>query len=113
MREAQPTTSSSQPSGSIPTCGPPRGTSAKVGPTSGPSSAAWPSVGGWTGSLSGSPEVFQHYQGATNLLVTELSWRHGPIRVLTTDFVAMGPILPRTAGGTESPGQYVKRFRIR
>jgi GH15 family glucan-1,4-alpha-glucosidase len=57
-------------------------------------------------------EVFQRYQGATNLLVTELKWRNGPIRVLATDFVAMGPNLPRTAGGTESPGQYLKRFRI-
>ncbi len=57
-------------------------------------------------------EVFQRYQGATNLLVTELRWRHGPIRVLATDFVATGPNLPRTAGGSESPGQYFKRFRI-
>jgi glucoamylase len=57
-------------------------------------------------------EAFQHYQGATNLLVTELKWRQGPIRVIQTDFVVMGPNLPRTAGGTESPGQYMKRFRI-
>ncbi len=57
-------------------------------------------------------EAFQHYQGATNLLMTELSWRNGPIRVLATDFVAMGDSLPRTAGGTLSPGQYIKRFRI-
>jgi glucoamylase len=57
-------------------------------------------------------QVFQHYQGATNLLVTELNWRRGPIRVLITDLVAMGPSLPKTAGGTESPGQYLKRFRI-
>ena len=57
-------------------------------------------------------EVFQRYQGATNLLLTELKWRHGPLRVLATDFVAMGPDLPRTAGGTESPGQYIKRFRV-
>ena len=56
--------------------------------------------------------AFQHYQGATNLLMTELTWRHGPIRVLATDFVADGPCLPRTAGGTESPGQYIKRFRV-
>ena len=56
--------------------------------------------------------AFQHYQGATNLLTTELRWRHGPIRVLATDFVAMGPCLPRTAGGTETPGQYIKRFRV-
>ena len=57
-------------------------------------------------------DVFQRYQGATNLLVTELKWRHGPIRVLATDFVAAGPDLPRTKGGSESPGQYIKRFRI-
>ncbi len=56
--------------------------------------------------------AFQHYQGATNLLMTELTWRHGPIRVLATDFVARGACLPRTAGGTESPGQYIKRFRV-
>ncbi len=56
--------------------------------------------------------AFQHYQGATNLLMTELTWRHGPIRVLATDFVAKGHCLPRTAGGTESPGQYIKRFRV-
>ena len=57
-------------------------------------------------------EAFQHYQGATNLLMTELTWRLGPIRVLATDFVAMGDHLPRTAGGTESPCQYIKRFRV-
>ena len=44
--------------------------------------------------------------------MTELSWRNGPIRVLATDFVAMGDSLPRTAGGTLSPGQYIKRFRM-
>jgi hypothetical protein len=57
-------------------------------------------------------EVFQHYMGATNLLVTELTSRHGPIRVLVTDLVVMGPELPRTAGGSESPGQYLKRYRV-
>ena len=57
-------------------------------------------------------EVFQRYQGATNLLVTELKWRHGPIRVMVTDLVAAGSSLPRTKGGSESPGQYVKRYRI-
>ena len=56
--------------------------------------------------------AFQHYQGATNLLMTELTWRHGPIRVVATDFVARGACLPRTAGGTESPGQYIKRYRV-
>jgi len=57
-------------------------------------------------------DAFQHYQGATNLLATELSWRRGPIRVVGIDFIALGPDLPQTAGGTESPGQYLKRFRI-
>jgi hypothetical protein len=57
-------------------------------------------------------EASQHYQGATNLLATELNWRSGPIRVHMTDFVAMGDSLPRTAGGTISPGQYIKRFRM-
>ncbi len=56
--------------------------------------------------------AFQHYQGATNLLMTELTWRNGPIRVLLTDFVASGSILPRTADDKISPGQYLKRFRI-
>lgn len=58
-------------------------------------------------------EPFQHYLGATNLLMTELAWRGGPVRVLITDFAAMGPCLPKTAGGTESPGQYLKRFRVK
>jgi hypothetical protein len=57
-------------------------------------------------------EPFQNYAGVTNLLTTELTWRHGPIRVLVTDFVAMGDRLPRNAGNAESPGQYIKRFRI-
>ncbi len=57
-------------------------------------------------------DAFQHYQGATNLLMTELTWRHGPIRVIVTDFAVMGSLLPKTAGGTSSPGQYVKRFRL-
>lgn len=57
-------------------------------------------------------EAFQRYQGATNVLVTTLRWRHGPIRVVAMDFVATGPDLPRTPGGTESPGQYFKRFRV-
>ncbi len=57
-------------------------------------------------------EVFQRYQGATNVLVTSLRWRHGPIRVQQTDFAATGPDLPKTATGNESPGQYLKRFRV-
>jgi hypothetical protein len=57
-------------------------------------------------------ESFQNYAGVTNLLSTELTWRHGPIRVLITDFVAMGDGLPRNAGREKSPGQYIKRFRI-
>ena len=48
-------------------------------------------------------EAFQQYQGATNLLTTKLSWRHGPIRVLATDFVAMGDCCRAPAGGTDSP----------
>jgi glucoamylase len=58
-------------------------------------------------------ESFQHYLGATNLLTTELTWRNGPIRVLITDFAVMRDGLPHTAGGMESPGQYVKRFRVK
>lgn len=57
-------------------------------------------------------EPFQNYSGTTNLLTTELTWRHGPIRVLITDFVAMGACLPLNAGREISPGQYIKRFRI-
>ena len=52
----------------------------------------------------------QRYQGATNLLVTELSWRRGPVRVLATDFIVKGPDLPKSACGTDSPGQYLKRY---
>lgn len=58
-------------------------------------------------------DQFQHYLGATNLLTTELNWRHGPIHVLVTDFVAMGQSLPTNAGHEVSPGQYIKRFRIK
>lgn len=58
-------------------------------------------------------DVFQTHLGATNLLVTDLSWRHGSIKIRATDFVVMGDDMPRTAGGTESPGQYIKRYRIR
>jgi glucoamylase len=57
-------------------------------------------------------EVFQRYQGATNQLLTQLRWRHGPVRILATDFVVMSPDLPTTKGGAPSPGQYLKRFRI-
>ncbi len=57
-------------------------------------------------------ESSQSYLGVTNLLQTALRWRRGPVRVLATDFVATGPNLPRTADGTESAGQYLKRFRI-
>jgi hypothetical protein len=57
-------------------------------------------------------DSFQNYSGVTNLLTTDLNWRHGPIRVLITDLVVMGPCLPRNAGQEKSPGQYVKRFRI-
>ncbi len=57
-------------------------------------------------------EAVQRYQGSSNLLVTELTSRHGRIRVNITDFMGMGPTLPTTAGGGRSPGQYFKRFRI-
>ncbi len=58
-------------------------------------------------------DSFQQYQGATNLLTTKLSWRHGPIQVLQADFVAMGDCLPLNAGRERSPGQYLKRFFIK
>ncbi len=58
-------------------------------------------------------DAVQHYQGATNLLTTKLSWRYGPIRVLITDFVAMGESLPQNAGREKSPGQCLKRFFIK
>ena len=58
-------------------------------------------------------DSFQQYQGATNLLTTKLNWRHGPIHVLMTDFVAMGECLPLNAGREKSPGQYIKRFFIK
>lgn len=57
-------------------------------------------------------EAFQYYQGSTNLLVTELKWRDGPIRVVITDFVAAGSGLPSSQVDAPSPGQYIKRFRI-
>src|SRR5690606_16803180 len=57
-------------------------------------------------------ESSQRYQGATNLLISELKSRRAPVRVVTTDFVAMGENLPRTGGGSIAPGQYVKRFRL-
>jgi hypothetical protein len=58
-------------------------------------------------------QASQQYRGTTNILTTDLSWRHGPVRVLATDFVASGPNLPRTAGGTVAAGQYFKRFHIK
>ena len=57
-------------------------------------------------------EVDQHYQGATNLLVTALRWRFGPIQVIARDFAAGGPDLPSNLAGAISPGQYLKRYRI-
>jgi hypothetical protein len=56
---------------------------------------------------------YQEYQGATNLLTTKLTWRHGPISVKITDFAAMGDCLPLNAGQEKSPGQYIKRFLIK
>lgn len=57
-------------------------------------------------------ESSQRYQGATNLLVTELKSRRSPVRVMISDFVAMGETLPCTGGGSIAPGQYFKRYRL-
>lgn len=57
-------------------------------------------------------EARQSYEPGTNLLRTELDWRHGPISVRVLDFLAMGPSFPKTDGGSVSTGQYVKRVRI-
>ena len=58
-------------------------------------------------------DPYQQYQGATNLLTTKLTWRHGPIQVVITDFAAFGDCLPLNAGREKSPGQYIKRFLIK
>ena len=58
-------------------------------------------------------DSYQQYLGVTNLLTTKLSWRHGPINVMITDFVVMGDCLPTNAGREKSPGQYIKRFWIK
>ena len=58
-------------------------------------------------------DPYQQYQGATNLLTTKLTSRHGPIQVVITDFAAIGECLPLNAGREKSPGQYIKRFLIR
>ncbi len=60
----------------------------------------------------GAWEPYQQYQGATNLLTTKLTWRHGPIHVRITDFAAFGDCLPLNAGKEKSAGQYIKRFTI-
>jgi hypothetical protein len=57
-------------------------------------------------------DAYQQYQGATNLLMTKLSWRHGSISVKVIDFAPMGDCLPVNAGQERSPGQYIKRFMI-
>lgn len=57
-------------------------------------------------------DASQGYQGATNVLVTQLGWRGGPVRVTATDFVAHGNDLPRTPDGPPANGQYLKRYRI-
>jgi hypothetical protein len=57
-------------------------------------------------------DASQQYEGATNVLTTKLRWRQGPIRVIISDFAAIGPNLPQTAAKTVAGGQYVKRFRI-
>jgi glucoamylase len=58
-------------------------------------------------------DPYQQYQGATNLLTTKLTSKHGPVQVVITDFAAMGDCLPLNAGREKSPGQYIKRFLIR
>ncbi len=58
-------------------------------------------------------EPYQQYQGATNLLTTRLTSKHGPIQVVITDFAALGDCLPLNAGREQSPGQYIKRFLIK
>lgn len=57
-------------------------------------------------------EARQRYEEGSNLLVTELLWRRGPFVVEQTDLVVMGAEFPKTMGGVESAGQYIKRFRI-
>jgi hypothetical protein len=57
-------------------------------------------------------DASQRYRPETNLLETELRWRRGPVRIMAVDFAAAGVDLPRTGGGVESHGQYLKRFRI-
>lgn len=60
----------------------------------------------------------QRYEGATNLLQTELTSRRGPVRVLITDFVVFReedwPRRRNDSNESEAaqPGQYIKRFRI-
>jgi glucoamylase len=58
-------------------------------------------------------DSYQQYQGATNLLTTKLTWKHGPIQVRITDFAAFGDCLPLNAGREKSAGQYIKRFLIK
>ena len=58
-------------------------------------------------------EAYQQYQGATNLLTTKLTSKHGPIQVRITDFAAFGDCLPLNAGREKSAGQYIKRFLIK
>jgi glucoamylase len=58
-------------------------------------------------------DVYQQYQGVTNLLSTKLTWRHGPVQVFITDFVPMGECLPQNAGREKSPGQYIKRYFVK
>ena len=94
--------------------GPEKATCPRAAAISARSSAASRSAAGSTGSPERAAwEPYQQYQGATNLLTTKLTWRHGPIQVLITDFVAMGDCLPLNAGREKSPGQYIKRFLIR
>ena len=57
-------------------------------------------------------DASQAYLPGTNILVTDLAWRGGPVRVSIRDFAAMGDPLPLTDTGNTAPGQYLKRFLI-
>lgn len=57
-------------------------------------------------------QASQAYVPETNVLATNLTWRHGPVRVRVVDFAVMGADLPRTDGGSIISGQYIKRFEV-
>ena len=114
MGAVRPTTSIFRRSAFIRMSGRGKGIYRRAAAISAGSSAASPSAAGSTGSRSAAAwDPYQQYQGATNLLTTKLTWRHGPIQVVITDFAAMGDCLPLNAGREKSPGQYIKRFLIK